>query len=210
MARSVVVSGPPAVGKTTVAKELASEFGLRHVSGGDVLKEMAAEHGFDSGGDDWWDTEDGMRFLSQRAQNPEFDRRLDDRLIGLFNRGGVVITSYTLPWLIGMSSSISISSSAKGGDGSDGPAGGIKIWLDGSHASSTERMRMRDNMPSDEAFAVTRERFDRNKELYKKIYGFDFGYDESVFDLVVRTDGRTARQVTDAAKESVRRMLCPS
>ena len=48
MTKSIVISGPPAVGKTTVAKGLAEEFDLTYLSGGDVLKEMAKEHGFDS------------------------------------------------------------------------------------------------------------------------------------------------------------------
>ena len=115
MTKSIVISGPPAVGKTTVAKGLAKEFNLQYLSGGDVLKEMAKEQGFDSDGDDWWDTKEGLKFLNQREQNSEFDKNLDKKLTDLFNQGGMVITSYTLPWLI---------------------EDGIKIWLEGSHALS--------------------------------------------------------------------------
>ncbi|MFB5603433.1 MAG: AAA family ATPase, partial [Candidatus Nitrosomaritimum aestuariumsis] len=53
MTKSIVISGPPAVGKTTVAKGLASEFNLKYLSGGDVLKELAREQGFEVDGDDW-------------------------------------------------------------------------------------------------------------------------------------------------------------
>ncbi len=186
MTKSIVVSGPPAVGKTTVAKGLAEEFQLRYLSGGDVLKEMANEHGFDSTGDDWWDTEEGMKFLSQREQNPEFDKKLDEKLISLFNQGKIVITSYTLPWLI---------------------KDGIKIWLEGSHESSTERMQSRDSMSSEDAYKITKKRFDKNRALYKKLYNFDFGEDKSVFDLIINTDNLTAQQVIDVAKETVRRLL---
>ena len=45
MIKSIIVSGPPAIGKTTIAKGLAKEFGLLCVSGGDVLKELAKEEG---------------------------------------------------------------------------------------------------------------------------------------------------------------------
>ncbi len=186
MTKSIVISGPPAVGKTTVAKGLAEEFRLQYLSGGDVLKEIAKEHGYDSDGDDWWDTDDGMKFLNQREQNFEFDKKLDKKLTDLFDAGGMVITSYTLPWLI---------------------KNGIKIWLEGSHASSTERMQSRDNMTSKDAYEITKKRFDKNKALYKKLYDFDFGDDTSVFDLIINTDNLTAQQVIDVAKETVRKLL---
>ena len=186
MTKSIVISGPPAVGKTTVAKGLAEEFQLQYLSGGDVLKEMASEHGFDSKGDDWWDTKEGMEFLTQREQNSEFDKKLDEKLSILFNQGGMVITSYTLPWLI---------------------KDGIRIWLEGSHESSTNRMQSRDNMSSEDAYKITKERFDKNKALYKKLYNFDFGEDKSVFDLIINTDNLTAQQVIDVTTETVRKLL---
>ena len=42
---SIVISGWPAVGKTTLATELAIEFGYKHYNGGDILKMLAAEKG---------------------------------------------------------------------------------------------------------------------------------------------------------------------
>ena len=186
MTKSIVISGPPAVGKTTVAKGLAKEFNFQYLSGGDVLKEMAKEQGFNSDGDDWWDTEEGMAFLNQREDNPEFDKNLDKKLTNLFNQGGMVITSYTLPWLI---------------------KNGVKIWLEGSHESSTKRMQSRDNMSSENAYEITKSRFDKNKALYKKLYGFSFGEDKDVFDVIVNTDNLTANQVIDVTTETVRKLL---
>lgn len=183
--KSIVVSGPPAVGKTTVAKGLAGEFGLRYMSGGDVLKEMAREEGFDSAGDDWWDTEDGMRFLDMREKDPGFDRRLDERLAALFRAGGMSMTSYTLPWIA---------------------QGGIKVWLGGSHESSARRMQGRDNTSRAEAREVTKRRFDRNRELYRRLYGYEFG-DLSVFDVIIDTDGLGAQEAIDAACRGVRGLL---
>ncbi len=174
------------MGKTTVAKSIAEEFNLKYLSGGDVLKEMAKEDGFDTAGDDWWDTQDGMRFLNKRTQNSEFDKKVDEKLKDLFYKGGVVITSYTLPWLVD---------------------DGIKIWLDGSHQSSASRMTMRDNMPNEEALEITKKRYDENKALYKKLYNFNFGEDMSVFDKIINTDGLTAQEVIQISKKTVKELL---
>lgn len=186
MTKSVIISGPPAVGKTTVAKGLANEFGFVYLSGGDALKELAKEQGFNSEGDDWWDTPDGMKFLNQRKENSEFDKKVDEKLIELFNEGGKVITSYTLPWLVN---------------------DGIKIWLEGSHQISANRMKTRDNMTKEDALEITKKRYDQNKMLYKKLYNFDYGKDMSVFDKVINTNDLNADQVFEIAKSTVKELL---
>ena len=72
MLRSVIISGPPAIGKTTIAKGLGEEFGLKYLSGGDVLKEMAKEQGFETDNDDLVTHSDVERLLREIAlQRPE-------------------------------------------------------------------------------------------------------------------------------------------
>lgn len=186
MTKSIIVSGPPAIGKTTVAKGLAAAFGMQSLSGGDVLKELAKEQGFKTEGDDWWDTKDGMKFLKQRKDNYEFDKKVDQKLMEIFQKGNVVITSYTLPWIV---------------------SGGIKIWLGGSRENSAKRMQTRDNMSHTEAFEIVKKRYDENKILYKQLYGFNFGDDLSVFDVVINTDGLDAQTVLKTAIDKTREFL---
>ena len=186
MQKSIIISGPPAIGKTTVSKGLAKEFGMQNLSGGDVLKEMAHEQGFQTKGDDWWDTKEGMSFLGQRKNNYEFDKKVDEKLKQIFLKGNVVITSYTLPWLV---------------------QGGIKIWLGGSRQNSAKRMQNRDNMDLNNAMEIVKQRYEENKALYKKLYGFDFGDDLSVFDIIINTDGMDAQAVLNTAIQKVRELL---
>jgi len=181
--KSIIISGPPAIGKTTIAKGLAKEFELLHLSGGDILKELAKEEGFDTKGDDWWDTQDGINFLSQRKKNSEFDKKVDDKLKKLFSKGNVVVTSYTLPWLV---------------------KGGVKIWLDGSKENSAKRMTVRDNLSKNNALEIVQKRYNENKIIYKALYGFKFGEDLSVFDKIIKTDNLDAEEVLEIAKSTVR------
>ena len=100
MIKSIIISGPPAIGKTTIAKGLAKEFDIEYLSGGDILKEFAEEQGFQTKDDDWWHTQEGINFLDQRKKNSEFDKNVDNKLKELFSKGGIVVTSYTLPWIV--------------------------------------------------------------------------------------------------------------
>ncbi len=183
MIKSVIISGPPAIGKTTIAKGIGKEFDLRHLSGGDILKELAQDEGFEIGGDNWWDTSNGMSFLSHRQENYDFDKKVDEKLKKLFLEGNVVITSYTLPWLI---------------------EGGVKIWLAGSRENSAKRMTVRDNVSIKDAIEIVQKRYDENKKIYKSLYGFEFGEDLSVFDKVIETDNLDAEQVLEIAKSTAR------
>ena len=183
MLKSIIISGPPAIGKTTIAKGLAKEFSLVHLSGGDILKELAEEIGFETKGDDWWDTQEGINFLSHRQKNSEFDKNVDDKLKKLFSKGDVVITSYTLPWIV---------------------KGGVKIWLAGSKENSTQRMITRDNLSKNDALEIVQKRYNENKVIYKTLYGFVFGEDLSVFDKIIETDDLNAEQVLKIAKSTVR------
>ncbi len=165
--RSIIISGLPTVGKTTVAEGIAKRLSLKHYSGGDIMKEMAKEHGYEISGSDWWDRDNGMRFLEQRMRNYELDRRLDEYLSNIARKGDAVITSYTLPWLVDDC---------------------IKFWLKGSLENRAKRMAMRDNLAYEDALKIVKIRDEKNKQLYYDIYGIRFGDDLSVFDYVINTD----------------------
>ena len=175
---SVVISGMPSVGKTTAADAIARRFHFNHIAGGDMLKEMAIERGYSPSGSDWWDSPQGMRFLSERKTNPDFDREVDRRLIEYLKTGGVVITSYTVPWIC---------------------PSGLKIWFSATQKNRAKRLAGRDGISFAEALKIVRSRDSLNRNLYSKIYGIRFGTDLSVFNYIIKTDDLTAQEVATAA-----------
>jgi CMP/dCMP kinase len=164
---SIVISGWPAVGKTTMASEIAKEFNFKSYNGGDILKMLARDKGYSVSKNDWWDTEEAKRFMAERKTDPNFDRQVDKKLVEIVKTEKAVITSYTLPWLV------------------EGP---VKFWLKGSQLNRAKRMANRDNLPLEEAQKIVKIRDEENKAIYRRLYQFDFGQDLTVFDFSINTD----------------------
>ena len=188
---SIVISGWPAVGKTTIACKLAEEFDIVMYNGGDILKMLAEEDkGYSVKRDDWWDTIEAKKFMEERKSDPSFDKKVDDKLIQIVKKGGVVITSYTLPWLVEDESVII-----------------IKFWLRGSPENRAKRMANRDDISFAEAKKITKLRDEENKRIYYRLYGFRFGEDLTVFDYVLNTDRLSLDSLVEISKLIVRRHI---
>lgn len=185
---SIVISGWPAVGKTTIAGKLSEEFGLVMYNGGDILKMLAAEKGYSTARDDWWDTADAKKFMQERKSDPSFDKKVDKKLSDLVKKGDVVITSYTVPWLVKEESV-------------------IKLWLRGSPENRARRMANRDGISFAEAKKIIALRDDENKEIYRRMYGFHFGEDLTVFDYMLNTDRLPLDPLIEISKLIVRRQI---
>lgn len=185
---SIVISGWPAVGKTTIANKLAEEFSLVMYNGGDILKMLAAEKGYFTARDDWWDTEEAKKFMRERKSDPSFDKKVDKKLGEIVRKGGAVITSYTMPWLVKEESV-------------------IKLWLRGSSDNRAKRMANRDDISFTEAKKIIALRDEENKKIYYKLYGFRFGEDLTVFDYVLNTDRLPLASLIEISKLIVRRHI---
>jgi cytidylate kinase len=185
---SIVISGWPAVGKTTIAGKLSEGFGLVMYNGGDILKMLAAEKGYSTARDDWWDTADAKKFMQERKSDQSFDKKVDKKLSELVKKGGTVITSYTLPWLVKEESV-------------------IKLWLRGSTENRARRMANRDGISLAEAKKIITLRDDENKKIYRSLYGLRFGEDLTVFDYMLNTDKLPLDPLIEISKLIVKRQI---
>lgn len=159
----ICICGMTGCGKSTVAKRLAEKYGLRYVSGGDALKDLAADEGYEVGGRGWWESDEGMRFFEERMDDFDFDRRVDAKLLKQAREGRVVLDSWTMPWLFD---------------------GGFKVWLEASEDARASRLAGRDGMPAEDALKILREKDERTRSIYEKLYGFSLGEDFSPFDMI--------------------------
>jgi len=170
----VCISGMAGTGKSTLAKKLAKKYKLKYYSGGDALKELAKDEGYNPSSRGWWESLEGLSFLKKREKNLKFDKAVDDKLLEYAQQGNVLLDSWTMPWLLKT---------------------GFKIWLVASVEKRAERIAKRDKISLKEALQVLKEKEARTKAIYKKLYGFRLGEDFDPFNLVLDTDNLDAREV---------------
>jgi cytidylate kinase len=170
----ICISGLAGTGKSTLSKKLAEKYHLRYYSGGDVLKELAKQEGYDVSVQGWWESPQGLNFLNERVNDPKFDKAVDDKLLEYAKQGNVLLDSWTMPWLLQC---------------------GFKIWLEASFEKRAARVAIRDGMTTAQALEVLKEKEARTKAIYKALYGFVLGEDFKPFDFVLDTDNLSADEV---------------
>ncbi len=170
----ICISGLAGTGKSTLSKKLAKKYRLRYYSGGDVLKELAKQEGYDVSVQGWWESPQGLKFLNERVNDPKFDKEVDDKLLEYAQQGNVLLDSWTMPWLL---------------------EAGFKIWLEASFERRAARVAVRDGMTAAQAVEVLKEKEARTKAIYKALYGFVLGEDFKPFDFVLDTDNLSAEEV---------------
>jgi len=170
----ISVCGMAGSGKSTLAKKLAKKYRLKFFSGGDALKALALKEGFRPLDYGWWESDEGMRFLKTRRSDQRYDKRVDEELLEIADKGNVVLDSWTMPWLLKK---------------------GFKIWLEASVEKRAERIAQRDEMPLVEALQALKDKESQTKMIYRRLYGFKLGEDLEPFHLVLGTDNLSANEV---------------
>ncbi|UCE15390.1 MAG: nucleoside monophosphate kinase, partial [Candidatus Bathyarchaeota archaeon] len=142
----ICIAGMSGCGKSTVARKLAKKYGLKHLSGGDMLKALAVKTGYKSRERGWWETEEGKSFLQQRMRDQGFDKTVDEELMKWARRGNVILDSWTMPWLLKEEA--------------------FKVWLEASPDERARRLARRNRIRVEEALRALEEKDGKTKGIY--------------------------------------------
>jgi cytidylate kinase len=170
----VCICGLAGSGKSTVARRIASKYGLKYYSGGDALKALAIEEGYAPLGRGWWENQEGMCFLERRSRNQRFDEEVDRKFLEIARQGNVVLDSWTMPWLLKK---------------------GFKIWLEANPEKRAKRIAKRDGTSVEEALVALTSKEERTKAIYKNLYGFVLGEDFAPFHFILDANNLKAEEV---------------
>ena len=137
----IAISGPAGSGKTTYAKKLAEELGLRYISAGQLFRRMANEKGMSL-----------VEFSQIAEKNYEIDKEIDRRTLEEAKRGNVILDGRLTAWVTK--------------DIAD-----LKILLTAPLEVRVKRIANRDKKDYNEVFKETVERERSELKRYKEIYG---------------------------------------
>lgn len=165
----ITISGRPGSGKSAVAKRVARELGLRHVSAGDFMREMAAERGV------------SILELSRSAEEGDsIDREIDARTARLAAEGDDFVMDARLGWHFAPKS-VKVFLE-------------VRPEVAAQRIYGAARGSEHENITLEETERAIEQRTESEKKRYLTYYDLDYT-DHAHYDLVIDTSERTIDEV---------------
>ena len=186
----ILISGLAGSGKSVLCEKIAQHFKLKYYPTSGVLRsimkrEVSKQNVAVTKNTGFWESPQGKEFMAERLKDPRFDKEVDKELQKLIRTGGIVLDSWVMPWI-----------SKKG----------YKIWLTASDSVRFKRVAGRNKKSINDAKEQIITKENKSIEIYKKLYGFTWGKDLEVFDLIINTDDLTEQEVFEVACEALEKI----
>ena len=177
----VTISGTPGSGKSTVAKAIAKDLGLKHYSAGDFMREMAESRGISL-----------MELTKQAGKDTSIDKEIDDRTRHLALKDNFVIDSRLAFHFIPKAVKIFLKADPK--------VAAQRTWKD----ICAQKRHTENQLKSEkEVYDAIVKRQQSEIERFKKYYGVDF-LDSKNYDLVLDTTSLSIEQCVQKVLDFVK------
>ncbi len=166
----LTISGLHGTGKSTIGKLLSQKLGLKYYSTGQDFRDLAKDMNFTL-----------EEFTDYVEKNPDIDRKLDDKIMGIALKDNVVIDSQL--------SAYNLESIAD-----------FKILLTCSLKIRVNRMVERDNSMYDDKLKETTIREKSELARFNKLYNIDLNNQlkiEEIYDLIIDTAESTIEEILE-------------
>lgn len=180
----ILIAGRPGAGKTTLAKHLSEEYGLKYVSAGEMFRKIAEKHGFESHGESFLEFHEKLE--NDEKLSKKIDDEIDKKLMEAAIDENVVIEGWLAPHLI------------KGAD--------LRIFLNISSDLAAERIAFREHDDRENEFHITVKREESFIRRAEREYDININ-DVSGFDIVINTnkfEPEETQEIVDVAIHAIR------
>lgn len=183
MGKLVVVGGPGGTGSSTIARMLAIKYGLHYIYGGQFMRNIAKEKGFDL-------VEDFLQSLQNAPDKYQYDRIIDEKLLKMSYRPNVLIDSKVFAALATVNRIPCT----------------LRIWLTSDVQTRVRRTLHKNkkvdlNVKLEKTDALYRKtmedlmkRYSNDKNRYQKLYGVDYDNPKVYNDIVIDSTSLDAHQ----------------
>ena len=185
----ILISGLSGSGKSYLAENLGKRIHYKVVHASDLFKQILKDpkalnikHTKMNLG--WYEL---SNMDNNRKKNKQLDLLLDKYLLSVIKKEkNLIVDSWTMPYL---------------------SKAGTKIWLNASVNERAKRMSLRDKIPLKEAQCLIKKKDTFSKNQFRKLYGFNYGKDLSIYDYILETDDFSIKQVCDNAYFCVKELI---
>ena len=164
----IAISGLHGTGKSTIAKMLAENLGMRYYSTGQAFRDLAEEKSMTL-----------EEFTNYVERNPEIDNNLDKKLVDMAKKGSIIIDSQLSGHML---KSIA----------------DFKIHLTCPLKIRVKRMAARDQSSYNAKLKETTLREESELKRFKKLYNIDLSNNDFIqnfFDLIIDTESLSIEDV---------------
>lgn len=173
---TIVVSGVPGAGSSTIAKLLAKKLRLKHFSAGDYSKKFGRGK----------ETEKAITYmLSTRGSSKGFHKKVDEYTKKIARKGNVVID-------------------AKLGIRMLKKIDNFSVWLKAPKEVRARRVAGRDNISYTEAMKKITQKEKLEKRRWHDIYGFNYFEQEKEADIVIDAGNKTPEEIAELIIKKIR------
>jgi cytidylate kinase len=165
---TITISGLPGTGKTTVAKILEKQLGIRYIYSGEIFREAAKKYKMSL-----------EEFGKYCETHPEIDKKLDQYQLDILRKGNVIVDGRISGWLAHMNHI---------------PAVKVLLQADINIRVSRIVKREQGDIETRKKEILTREQSEAKR--YKKYYGIDVR-DTSIYDIVIDASEKTPEKIVE-------------
>ena len=164
----ITISGLHGTGKSTIGKLIAEKLGVQYYSTGQAFRDLAQDMNMTL-----------AEFTEFVEKNPEIDKKLDDKIIEIAQKGNIIIDSQLSGYILKALAD-------------------FNILLTCPLETRVKRIAQRDGSNYEEKIKETMMREKSELERFKQLYDIDLSNQEElnqIYDLIINTENLTVEEI---------------